>query len=78
MLNNNVLVDCGLIHKYLINKEDIEKIEVETFYNVEIVKTLSDYEVKNEADKLTLSNGSEVLVFKKVNNSYLKYMLDEF
>jgi hypothetical protein len=77
--DNYVLVDCGLIHKYLINKEDIEKIENETFYTVDVLNDLIEYEVKEEANKLVFSNGSETLAFRKVDtDKYLNYILDEF
>ncbi len=84
MLNNNyVLIDCGLIHKYLVKKEDINKIEEDTIFIVEIVKDFSDYKIENIDSKLVLSNGSERLVFKKVsgniseNNKFI-YFLDKY
>ncbi|WP_291634776.1 hypothetical protein [Clostridium sp.] len=77
-MNNYVLIDCGLIHQYLIKKEDIEKLEDETFYTVETVKDLSDYKIENKDDKLIFTKGSETLTFKKVAvDMYLKYALDE-
>ena len=78
-LNKYVLINCGLIHKYLIKKEDIKKLENETFYTVIIVNNLENYKARIEYNKLVLSNGSDVLIFKKVDtDKYLKYMLDEF
>lgn len=82
MLNTNsyVLIDCGLIHKYLVKKEDIEKIEEDTFFAVEIVKDLSSYKVETKGDKMILSNGSETLAFKKVSGitNDFRYFLDEY
>jgi hypothetical protein len=80
-MNNYVLIDCGLIHKYLVKKEDIEKIEEETFYTVEVVKDLSSYTVENRDGTTILSNGSETLIFKMVencNDKIFRYFLDEF
>ena len=74
-----VLINCGLIHKFLIKKEDIKKLEDETFYTVEIIRDLNDSVVENKDDNLILSNGSETFKFKRVDtDKYLKYMLDEF
>ena len=82
MLNNNyVLIDCGLIHKYLVKKEDIEVIEEETLFTVEIVQDLSNYKVENRDGKIILSDGSETLTFKMVENckdGLFKYFLHEF
>lgn len=72
------LIDCGLIHKYLIAKEDIEKFEEKTFLTISVIKDLSGYKIERENDKLILSNGTEKLIFKKVKVGDLEYMLDEF
>lgn len=78
-----VLADCGLIHKYLIEKSDIKATEEETIFIVDIVKELSNFKIENKDDKLIFSNGHETFVFKKVsgsiseNNKFI-YFLDEF
>lgn len=73
-----VLAECGLIHKYLLKKEDIKRIE--TFFTITIVKDLSGYEVVKSENKITLSNGSETLVFKKSERTMwdFVYYLDEY
>lgn len=78
-INEYVLIDCGLIHKFLVKKDNIKKLEDETFYSVKVVNNLENYKVIIEDDKLEIGNGSDLLVFKKVDiDKYLKYMLDEF
>lgn len=79
MGNNYVLIDCGLIHKYVVKRENIKTIEDTTFYTVKVLKELSSYKVKLMNNKRIFSCGSEKLVFMKVNTSKkLKWMLDEF
>lgn len=74
-----VLIDCGLIHKYAVLREDIKVIESNTLYAVKVIKDLSDYKIKITYNKMILSNESEKLVFKKVKTSKeLKWILDEF
>lgn len=73
-----VLIDCGLIHKYAILRSDIKNIEDTTLYTVKILKDLSDYKIKIINNKMIFSNGSEKLVFKKIEASKeLKWMLVE-
>lgn len=81
MKNDYVLIDCGLIHKYLVKKSDIKTIEEETFYTVEIIKNLSDHTIENKKEKIIFSNEYEVLTFKLVencNDEIFRYFLDEF
>jgi hypothetical protein len=74
-----MLIDCGLIHRYAVLREDIKTIENTTFYTVKVIKDLSDYKIRISYNKMILSNRSEKLVFKKVETSKeLKWMLDEF
>lgn len=74
-----VLIDCGLIHKYAIKREDIKIIEDTTLYTVKILKDLSDYKIKISYNKMIFYNESEKLIFKKnQSSSLLIWMLDEF
>lgn len=73
-----VMIDCGLIHKYAILRENIKTIEDTTLYTVKVLKDLSDYKIKIINNKMIFSYGSEKLVFKKVETSKeLKWMLLE-
>ena len=80
MEKSYVLIDCGLIHKYLVRKEEIEKIEDETLYIIKAIKDLGNHKIQNKGQKIVLSNGPEKLVFKKTdsNDNIFKYFLDEF
>jgi hypothetical protein len=80
MENNYVLIDCGLIHKYLVKKEVIKFIKEETLLTIDEIKDLSNYTIENRDDKLVLSNESERLVFKKLDKEIncFKYFLDEY
>jgi len=74
-----VLIDCGLIHKYAILREDIKTIEDNTLYTVKIIKDLSDYKIRIAYNKMIFFNGFEKLIFSKVETSKeLKWILDEF
>lgn len=74
-----VLIDCGLIHKYAIKKEEIKIIEDTTLYTVKVLKDLSDYKIRIAYNKMIFDNGSEKLIFKKVETSKeLQWMLAEF
>lgn len=73
-----VIIDCGLIHKYAILREDIKTIEDTTLYTVKILKDLSNYKIKIVNNRMIFSSGAEKLVFMKVETSKeLKWMLVE-
>ena len=78
--NNYVLIDCELIHKYLVKKKNIKFIEEETLLTIAAIQDLSGYKVENRNDKLILKNESERLVFKKADKKVacFEYFLDEF
>jgi hypothetical protein len=75
-----VLADLGLIHKYLINADNIARIEDESFFVITVEKDLSNYKITKVGDKLLLSNGAETLVFNHIDSRYedFSYYLDEF
>lgn len=74
-----VLIDCGLIHKFAVKREDIKSIDDNTFYTVSVIKDLSDYKIRISYNKMIFYNESEKLIFNKVNTSKeLQWMLAEF
>lgn len=75
-----VLAECGLVHKYLLKKEDIKRIEEETFLTVTVVKELDGHQIVEGQNKIILNNGSETLVFKKAERKMwdFVYYLDEY
>lgn len=79
MNNDYILIDCGLIHKYCIKRNDIKIIEDTTLYTVKVLKDLSSYKVKLMNNKKIFSNKSEKLTFNKMkSSSVLKWALDEY
>ncbi|WP_234121190.1 hypothetical protein [Clostridium hydrogenum] len=78
-LNDYILIDCGLIHQYAIRKQHKKFIENVTLYDIRIIKDLSSYDMELINNKIIFSNGSDRVVFKKVETSgELQWMLDEF
>lgn len=82
MENNYVLIECGLIHKYAVKKDDIKRIEDETLYTIKVEKDLSTYKMEDKEYEMIFDNEVERLIFKKVFGSstddIFKYYLDEF
>lgn len=83
MINNDyVLIDCGLIHKYAVKRDNVKKIEDKTLYTVKVIKDLGNYKLEDKECELIFDNGIERLIFLKTFGSstddIFKYYLDEF